>query len=350
MDTERARTQRSRAHSPQADVPGNVSVIIVNWNGGDYLFSCLAALRQQTLRPAEVVVVDNASADGSAAVARERFPEVRMIQTGANLGFAAGVNVGLRSSTGQLVALLNPDAVPEPGWLEALVDGIEQGHDVGMAASLMLFADQPDVINSAGIALNVLGIAWDYLGGASVSAGLQPQEVFGPCAGAALYRRDMLEQLGGFDEDFFMYLEDVDLAWRAQAAGWRCRYVPGARVYHAHSASAGEGSDFKNFYKARNKVWLVAKNYPWPQLALWGPLILAYDVLAVAFVCRHGQLAPLRGRIAALRGLGHVLGKRRLCADRKPSGWFAVRRLMWGVEGPRTIAKRYAHLATRVAR
>jgi GT2 family glycosyltransferase len=144
-----------------------------------------------------------------------------------------------------------------------------------------------------------------------------------------------------------MYLEDVDLAWRAQASGWRCLYVPSARVYHAHSASAVEGSPFKNCLKGRNKIWLVAKNYPWPQIAYWAPLLLLYDLMGVAATSSKGDLAPLRGRVAALRRLGKIIEKRDSIRA-SDAAWQLVRPRLSGLATPWGVRRRYSHLGARV--
>lgn len=168
-----------------------------------------------------------------------------------------------------------------------------------MCASLMLFADRPEVVQSAGIAVDRAAIAWDRLGGHAAHEALEPCEVFGPSGGAALYRRAMLDEIGLYDERFFAYLEDVDLAWRAQRAGWRCRYVPAARVLHATSATSVQGSPFKNRLLGRNKVWLAMKNARMRDL----PVVAAYDLAAVLYAgLRRGEWAHLRGR---LDGLAH---------------------------------------------
>jgi GT2 family glycosyltransferase len=202
------------------------------------LQTCLEALESQTLRDREVIVVDNGSDDGSVSWLREMYPSVRVIENAQNRGFAAPVNQGIEASDSLYVAVLNNDTEPCPGWLAALVAAIESDDQVGMCASKMMFADRPTVINSTGISVDRVAIAWDRRGGeAEDGREVEPVEVFGACAGAALYRREMLQEIGLFDEDFFAYLEDVDLAWRARRLGWRCLYVPTARVLHRHSAT-----------------------------------------------------------------------------------------------------------------
>ena len=256
-----------------------------------------------------MIVVDNASTDGS----REwlaRQPDVRVICNETNAGFAAACNQGIRASNAPFVALLNDDTRAEPQWLAALVEGMpsppcshtpfrwEKG--VGSCASLLLFADQPDIVQSAGIAVDRAAIAWDRLRGwpANSAAASRACEVFGASGGAALYRRDMLDDIGLFDERFFAYLEDVDLAWRAQRAGWRCRYVPQARVLHHASATSVEGSAFKNRLLGRNKVWLAARN---ARMRDW-PIIAFYDLAAVLYAgLMRGEWSHLAGRWEGIR-------------------------------------------------
>ena len=288
-----------------------VSIVIVNWNGRSLLEPCLQSLQAQTLQDFEIILVDNGSTDGSLEWLRERCDWIRLIANEQNLGFAAANNQAIQVSRAHYIATLNNDTRPEPDWLAELVDVMDSRPHVGACGSKMLFADRPSVINSAGISVDRAGIAWDRLGG-------QPddpeetvvQTVFGVCAGAALYRRAMLDEIGLFDKDFFAYLEDVDLAWRARAAGWEAVYVPTARVYHHHSATAGEGSPLKSRLLGRNKVWLLAKNYPWPQFLWYSPVVVAYDVGSVLIALLRGDPNPAVGRCWALRGVFGMLRKR----------------------------------------
>ncbi|MBX5493477.1 MAG: glycosyltransferase family 2 protein [Chloroflexi bacterium] len=287
-----------------------VAVVIPNWNGAALLPACLDALRRQTYRDHVVVVVDNGSRDASRAVLA-RYPEVHTIALPRNLGFGAATNVGIRATATPFVATLNNDAVPEPGWLAALMAAAGSASPaVGMWASRMVQAAVPDRLDSCGIALDRVGIAWDLLGGAPVGTDRTVREPFGPCAGAALYRRALLDEVGLFEERFFAYLEDVDLAWRARRHGWRCQYVPAAVVHHQHSATGREGSAWKHYLLGRNKVWLLARNFPaawWP----WLPVAVVYDLAAVSYaVVAHGDWAALRGRLAGLRALGWALRTR----------------------------------------
>jgi hypothetical protein len=325
------------------------SVIVVNYNGRALLGECLEGLRQQTFTDFEALLVDNGSSDGSVQWVRDHYPEVHILAQHSNLGFAAANNAGFQATDSPLLITLNNDARPTPDWLSLLVEAARAGERTGMVASRMIFADRPGMINSTGICLDPVGIAWDRLGGAPVEAGDAAAEIFGPCAGAALYTRELLLDVadGGqaFDEDFFIYMEDVDLAWRAQLRGWRCVYVPQALVYHHHSRTLGEGSPFKNRLLARNKVWMVIKNYPTAGLLRYWPLIVLYDVLSVPYrLMVHGQASALRGRLEALRHLGPALRKRRVIQARRTTGWRQLRRQMAPLEPPWALLRRYSHL------
>jgi GT2 family glycosyltransferase len=319
-----------------------VTVIVPNWNGRHLLEACLNALSQQSLPCFETIVVDNGSIDDSIPWTQEHFPNVRVIANETNRGFAAAINQGIRASVGPCIATLNNDTLVEPGWLVALAAAIEQHPRVGMCASKMLFADRPRTINSTGICLDRAAIAWDRRGGEpDTGQENDPLEIFGPCAGAALYRRAMLDEVGLFDEEFFAYLEDVDLAWRARQAGWRCLYVPAARVLHQHSATSLEGSPFKRYLLGRNKVWLAIKNYPFARLLPYVPWLLLYDAAAVAYsLVTRGDVPALRGRLAGLAGAKRMWQKR---AHPNPAQRSDLSYLN-PLEPPWRVLRRYSHL------
>lgn len=314
------------------------SVVIVNWNGGHFLGPCLRALAAQTMTDFETIVVDNGSVDGSLKLLQEEFDWVHVLANDRNLGFAAAANQGIEASRAPFVATLNNDTQPDPDWLWSLVEAMQEARDVGACASRMVFADCPEIINSAGIAIDRSGIAWDRHGGRRDDGdAMALEEIFGACAGAALYRKAMLDEIGLFDPDFFAYLEDVDLAWRARAAGWRALYVPAARVTHHHSGTSIEGSAFKSRLLGRNKIWLIAKNYPWPEIAWYAPVIVAYDLGAVL-------VALLRGNCHALVGRWHgLMGTRKMIAKRAKTN----RHVLGQMEPPAppwTVWQRYKHL------
>ena len=289
-----------------------VSVVIVNWNGRHLLERCLPAVLNQVQVDLQVVIVDNGSSDGSAEWVERQFSMITLIRSDRNLGFARGNNEAIRSTKSAYIATLNNDAEPEPCWLSELVRAMESSSTVGMCASKMVRADDPGVMDSCGIRIDAAGIGWNrYNGERERLAEDVPYEVLGPCAGAALYRRAMLDRVGLFDEGYFIYYEDTDLAWRAQRLGWRCLYVPSARVVHRHSSTVKEGSSLKGYLLGRNKVWTLVKNYPWPDWLLCLPLILGYDTAAWLHALTRGDPNPLRGRIAAVRSVAGPLAQRR---------------------------------------
>lgn len=255
----------------------------------------------------ELIVVDNGSTDGSVELMRKSFPEVRVVPLDRNEGFAGGLSKGIAHAQGEWLAVFNNDTTIERDAVAAMLAAGRSHPRVGAVAAQMRFADRRDVLNSAGLELDRLGIAADRLIGTRVRDHRQdePYEVFGATGGAALFRREMLEQVGGFDETFFAFLEDADLAWRARAHGWRALYAPGAVVYHHHSATVKHGSPAKLYLVGRNRVRTLAKNATTGMLLLNGPRMVLYDVGYVVFASlAGGTLAPLRGRLQGLREWG----------------------------------------------
>jgi GT2 family glycosyltransferase len=249
--------------------PHWVSVVVVNWNSKDDLEACLQSLRAQTDRHFEVVVVDNGSEDGSVELVREHYREARLLATGKNLGFAEGCNRGIAASTGEWVATLNNDAVADAHWIAELrAAACEGAPDLGMIQSRIVFKQRPDHTNSTGLLVFDDGGAIDRDYDVPLRGDDVPEEVFCPTAGAALYRRRMLEETrlptGYFDRTFFMYFEDVDLGWRCRLAGWTARYVPSAVVRHAmHGSADRHGQHFVLQQCRKNRIRCVLKNASW---------------------------------------------------------------------------------------
>ncbi|MBN1483665.1 MAG: glycosyltransferase family 2 protein [Chloroflexia bacterium] len=305
------------------------SVIIVNWNGRHLLGPCLQSLQQQTFADFEIILVDNASSDGSPEWVAQHYPGVRLRVNERNLGFAEGNNVGLAAARGEFAVLLNNDTEAEPGFLAGLLEAARADERIGMVAGVLVFAHRPDTIASAGIRMQRDGVALDEMAGRPRrELPSEPREVFGPSGGAALYRRAMLEQVGAFEPAYFFYLEDVDLAWRGRLAGWRCQLAPSAVVRHVYSASAGQGSPFKSFQLARNRWLVLFLNLPAGLWLRYAPLILAYDLAA----CGYGLLARdweiWRGRGAALRLLPALRRRRRAVQQLRQVPLDALRQLL----------------------
>jgi len=330
-------------------MPHLVSVIVASWNGRAYLEKCLASLITQTYPEVEIIIVDNGSTDGSATWVAEHYPNIRLICNRQNLGFAAANNQGIQAGRGHYLALLNNDTWVEPRWIAEMVAAVEQDARVGMVASRMVFADQPGMINSTGICVDQCGLSWDRGGGTPVElTEREPVPVFGACAGAALYRRELFNDVGLFDEDFFAYLEDADLAWRARWRGWKAIYAPAACVYHLHSATSREGSPFKTYLLSKNKILMLAKNYPLPYLIFFLPPILFYELLSLgyALVERRGASA-WRGRMAGLRALPDAWRKRRQLWARPHISAGEVFHLLESAVMPWQVYWRYQHIEAR---
>lgn len=291
-----------------------VSVVIPNWNGARFLPTCLDSLRSQTYPAIEVIVADNASTDGSCELLARDYPEVRLLALPENRGFAGAANAGIRAARGEIIALLNNDTEADPRWAAELVRALAQHPDAGSAASKMLLFDRRDTFHSAGDSFRTDGLPANRGVWQKDTGQFNREEyVFGGCGGAVAYRREMLDQIGLLDELFFFSCEDVDLAWRAQLAGWRCIYVPTAVVYHCLSATGGGVTS--SFYTGRNTIWVLAKDVPGPILRRHGPEILRAQgrIAWEALRAWRGAAARarLRGQLAGLLGLVHVLGRRR---------------------------------------
>ncbi len=243
-----------------------ISVIIVNWNSREDLRACLKSLEEQTSRDFETIVVDNGSTDGSLEMLGTEFPAVVLVDAGENLGFAEGCNRGIARATGTWIATLNNDAVASPTWIAELRRVAEGGgSNLGMLQSRILFKQDPTRTNSTGVLIRSDGFFVDRAYDRPASDDDTIEEIFCACAGAALYRRSMLEEVhlasGFFDRTFFMYFEDVDLGWRCRLAGWSAVYVPGAKVYHAfQGTSRRRGKHFVNLHCYKNRVRTVLKN------------------------------------------------------------------------------------------
>jgi CDP-paratose 2-epimerase len=294
-----------------ADV--SVGVVIVNKDAGRHLGRVLESLERQTVGPRRVVIIDNASTDDSLDGLEERFPSVELVRSGENLGFAAANNlaVGMCSEC-ELIALLNPDAFPEPSWLETLVAAAAAHPAYGFFGSRLVRDDDAGMLDGTGDMYHVSGMAWRRDQGAPATVEREAGETFSACAAAAVYRRDVFVGVGGFDETFFCYYEDTDLAFRLRLAGHRCLYVPEAVVRHVGSATSGLLSEFTIYHSTRNQVWTFVKNMPGPLLWLYLPQHLLVGLLTTLVYALHGQgLAALRGKRDALRALPRVLGERR---------------------------------------
>lgn len=291
-----------------------VSVIIPHWNAKDYLPTCLNALAAQSYPHLEVIVVDNASVDGSQAYVRDHHPQMRLIELPQNRGFTGACNAGIEAANGDIIALLNNDTEADVHWVAAIVDAFARHPEAGMIASKMLLFDKRDHLHTAGDLFAVNGRAinrgvWER------DTGQYDTEdyVFSACGGSSAYRRQMLDEIGLLDDDFFFLLEDVDLSWRAQLAGWRALYTPHAVVYHHLSASGGGVT--ASFYDGRNGIYLLVKDIPrelWRKYG-WQILMAQARLAWQALLAWRGQAARarLRGMLVGIWHIPKMLRKRR---------------------------------------
>jgi len=306
-----------------------LTVVIVNFNGGDHLSRCLERLAEQTVLPEWIIIVDNASGDGSLAACQEMLAARPLLadralidEVGRNIGFAAACNRGVAAAKTPLIALLNPDAFPEPAWLEALVAAAAAHPECAAFGSRQMRDGSPGVVDGLGDHWHMSGLSWREGHGRNlVPADLIAREIFSPCAAAALYRRSALLEMGGFDEDYFCFGEDVDLGYRLRLGGYRARYVPDAVVNHIGGASTP--TDTATFYGHRNTLWTLVKNTPRPLLTV---SLLAHGcqsiLVGIVLGVRGRGRAFLHGKWAAVRGLPTALRKRRsVQAGRKVSAW-----------------------------
>ena len=290
-----------------------ISVVVVNFNGLQHLNTCLQALLAQDGLSFEVVVVDNASTDGSVEFVRAHYPSVRLVVTEQNLGFAGGNNRGAAGARAPLLAFLNNDTRVEPGWLLTLRNGLSWSPNAALVTSRIVYMHDPTVLDSAGDGVTRAGGAFKRGHGAPASHHLRRREVFGACGAAFLIVREVFEEVGGFDEDFFLSHEDVDLSYRVRLRGYRCVYMPEAVVQHVGSASLGRTSDSAVFYGQRNLEWVYLKNTPAVILWLSLPLHAVYLAAAFAYFTWAGRLpAFVAAKWAALRGGRAMWRKRRI--------------------------------------
>jgi GT2 family glycosyltransferase len=294
--------------------PPSVTVVVVNFNGGELVLACLDALSRQTFRDFLTVVVDNHSNDGSLERITAAFPNVRILPLGYNAGFAAGVNHALANvALGEWVALLNPDAFPAPDWLAQWLSAAAESTGFDAFGCRMYQDAAGRILDGVGDAYHVSGLPWRQGHGCPAAGhSLERCPVFAPCAAAALYRTHALRAVQGFDEDLFCYVEDVDLGFRLRLAGYRALYVPEAAVHHIGSGVVGVRSDFQLYHGHRNLVWIFVKNMPGVLFWLFLPLHLIMTLTTLLWLGLQGEgRIVVRAKWDAVKGLPRYWQKRR---------------------------------------
>lgn len=294
--------------------PSECAIVIVAWNCWEHLYRCLDALSAQTISGFRVVIVDNGDAEDQQIERATGYPNVSYVKSPSNLGFAAGNNLGMELVHGvSWFILLNPDTLPAVDWFENMMGAAVRYPDFAVFGSRLLKADNPTVLDGEGDCYHVSGMAWrSGMGLSAMSKPNDPWEVFSPCAAAALYKSDALRQVGGFDEDFFCYMEDVDLGFRLRLAGYRCLNVPDAEVLHVGSVTTGKRSPFYVYYGQRNLVWTYVKNMPGILFWLFLPSHVALNIAGVLRYALSGQFHVVwRAKHDAIRALPRMWQKRR---------------------------------------
>lgn len=292
----------------------NVAILIINWKSSSLLLDCLKCIFRQKSIAADVIILDNGGEDPIPEDYLKRFSSVLFHKSEKNVGFAAGNNLLLRMAAGyKWIALVNPDTFLEPSWLNNMLSAAKNNPRYSFFASHLVRANNPSKIDGDGDAMHVSGLAWRKNYGLAANQGaINPTEVFSPCAAAALYRRDVLEEVGGFDEDFFCYFEDIDLGFRLRLAGHRCLFVPDAVAYHVgYASTGGQQSDFVVYHGHRNLVWNYVKNMPGILFWLFLPLHIIFNFVTVVWFSIKGRSRIIfKSKYDALLGITRMWKKR----------------------------------------
>lgn len=286
------------------------SVIIVNYNAREYLEKCLSSLFTEEKDNYEIILVDNASTDGSVEFVQRVFPTVKVIRSQTNRGFGWASNVGAKQARGKYLVFLNPDTVVERGWFRALIDALEKTPGAGLATSKILLLSNPKRINTCGNEVHFTGLTLCRGLGREREAFAEQTEVGAVSGAAFVIRRDVFEALGGFDEDFFLYMEDTDLSIRARLAGYRCIYIPQSVVYHDYALRFDSQ---KTFYQERNRYMMLLKNLKWRTLLVLLPALLLSEVITWGFVLlreRRHLLNKLQAYLWIARHWREIMEKR----------------------------------------
>lgn len=285
------------------------SVIILNWNGLQHIEECLNSVINQTYENYEIIFVDNASTDASVEFVKTKFPSIKIIVNDKNYGFAKGVNIGIKHAKGEYILLLNNDAIADKNWISELIKAAELNDKIGMVASKILLYTERDKINCTGTSIHTNGAAMlrDYYKKDTQSTEIE--EVFGPNGAACLFKRELFKNVGYYDEDYFMYSEETDLAWRARIAGWKCVYNPRAIAYHKFSVERSL-REFSVRYNLRNTIWTFFKNFSLYYQIRFLPKHIFYLVFFVVlyFISRK-SIVPLKAVFEGLKGLPKIVNK-----------------------------------------
>lgn len=296
-----------------------VSVVIPNFNGRKFLAECLDSLKAQSYKEFEIIVVDNGSSDGSAGFIKKNYPGIKVVELSQNKGFAGGVNAGIQASSGKMVALLNNDAVADENWLRELVASLDAAD---IAASKILHYDNSELIDSTGEFISRWGIAYPR-GRNEIDLGQYDTqtEIFAASGGASIFKKAVIEDIGGFDERFFAYLEDVDLSFRARLRGYRVIFAPKAKIYHRIGGTSSNFGSFTRYHFIKNSAFLYFKNFPLPLLFAGLPRFIVIETLLILAALKAGALgAVIKSQAAFWYHLpGILISRSKIQSGRKVS-------------------------------
>ena len=311
----------------------DTTIVVPNYNGKEFVGNCLDSLRKQNKNDFAIILVDNGSTDGSLELVKKNYQEVEVISLPNNTGFCGAVNTGIRASKSQYVILLNNDTEVEANFVEEMLKGIRRHENAFSCAAKMLQFDQRGCIDDAGNFYNALGWAYALGKGKADTSYNKERKIFSSCAGAAIYRRDVLDKIGLFDEEHFAYLEDTDIGYRAQIAGYDNWFIPAARVYHMGSATSGSTyNQFKIRYSSRNNIYMIAKNMPIAQLILNLPFLIVGFGIKIAFFVLKGfgreYLAGIKNGFS-LAGQAQKRGKKVPFAFKNMKNYLKIQVQLW---------------------
>lgn len=291
------------------------SIIILCWNSNQFLRDCLASLDQQTYKNFEIILIDNSSPDPVPAEIIDFFSDlpIHLFRMDKNLGYASGNNYGATKANGDYLVLLNSDAFPKSDWLTNIKKAITKYPDCFFSSKLIK-ADDPSKIDGAGDVYHFSGLVWRNLHNRSIEKlNFSEKEVFSPCGAAAIFPKIIFMEVGGFDDDFFAYVEDIDLGFRLRLAGYKCIFLPEATVYHVGSGSTNKRSDFSVYYGQRNLVWTFMKNVPFLLLIFLLPFhfIANFFLIIISFFRNQGKITFM-AKVDAIKELPQIFKKRKL--------------------------------------
>ena len=314
------------------------SIIILYWNAQEYLARCLQALENQSYKDFEVILLDNGSQQPLDTTSLTQFslPDLQVLTQKENLGFASGNNHAAQYAKGEYIIFLNADAFPNPDWLAQIYDATKR-HPNSFFASRLTMANEPDKLDGEWNIYHTSGLVWRKSHNQPIIQAFPVEkEVFSACAAASIYPRRVFEELGGFDGDFFSYVEDIDLDFRLQLQGISCIYLPQAIVYHVGSGSTAKRSDFSLYYGHRNLIWAFVKNMPGFLFWLLLPLHILMNILYIfaSIFMKKGRLL-IKAKVDAIKGLPVIIQKRKVVQkNRKVSVWQIARLLDWNPFSP----------------